>query len=212
MTPFVANLRHRLGRLAHSVDAVVSYLESRRRAQLVVAVVAALVAGILSASATGAALVARARWNDGVRVLVATTALSDDRVLSPGDVRVVFLPPALAPGDALAVLPLGARLRLDVAAGTAMTASLLMDADRIDAPPGWRVVAVGPNTVAPALRTGDTVDVVALDTVVATGAVVVETRDGTAVAVAVPADVAARTATSMHMGDATLVLASRGTG
>ena len=208
MSPFTAQLRHRLGRLTHSVDAAVEFLQSRRRAQVVVALVAALVAGLTSASATGAALAARARWSDGVAVLIAVAPLPTDRALRPGDVKLVHLPPALAPTDGLHRLPGGARLDIGVAAGTPITASLLAYAERIEAPPGWKVVAVATGTVAPALHAGDTVDVIALDTVVATGAIVVESRHGTAVAVAVTADVAARTATSMHAGDATLVLAS----
>lgn len=212
MSPFVADLRHRLDPLVRRMDAAVSFLESRRRAQLGVALVAALAAGLVTASTTGSALLARARWSDGVAVLVAAAPLPPDRALRPDDVRLVHLPPALAPSDGLHRLPPDARLGIGIAAGTPVTSSLLADSDRIDAPPGWRIVAVADGTVAPSLRAGDTVDVVALDTVVATGAVVVESREGTAVAVAVPPDVAARTATSMHTGDATLVLASARTG
>ena len=208
MSPTADGPRAVLTRLARRVDTLVSALEIERRAQVLVALGAALVAATIVATATGSTLTARARWNDGVPVLVASAPLGADRVLMPDDVTLVRLPPALAPADALAALPTGTRLAVDVAAGTPVTASLLADADRVDAPPGWRVVAVPAGTVTPPLQAGDTVDVIALDSVVATGAVVVESRDGSAVAVAVPFETAARTATAMHSGEASLVLAT----
>ncbi len=207
MSPTADGPRAVLARLARRVDALVSSLEVHRRAQFVAALGAAVTAAAVAATATGSALSARARWHDGVPVLLASTPLPADRLLSRDDVRLVHLPPALAPTDALAVLPAGARLAVDVSAGTPVTEAMLAGAYRVDAPPGWRVVAVPAGTVTPPLRAGDMVDVVALDAVVVTAAVVVESRDGTAVAVAVPFEAAARTATAMHSGEATLVLA-----
>lgn len=208
MFPSPASWRARVSRLATLCHRVVSALETRRRFQTTVVVVLALVAALTTAALAGAAVRSRENWSGSVAVLLAARALPSGHSLIVTDVRRASVPPALAPRDALAEIPPDARLAHAIAGGTIITTSLLAIGGRIDPPPGWRVVAVADSIVAPDLSPGDVVDVIALDAVVAAGAVVIETRDGVAYAIAVTPEDAARTATSMHAGDATLVLAT----
>lgn len=209
MSPLPARLRDANARLVGALDALVRLLERRRRARSVLAVLMASFSALVIGSLCASAAAAHHRWSAGTAVLVANGPVAAGVALDATNTRIITLPPALAPLDALAAPPPGSVMRIAVETGTPLTASLVDTGSSAPIPEGWRVVAVAEGTGAPALDAGDVVDIVSLDAIIAAGAVVVESRDRHAVSVAVsPTDVAV-VATAMHSGDASLVLARR---
>ena len=143
-------------------------------------------------------------------MIVAAGPLGAGESVTSENTRVIALPAALAPVDSLSAPPVGATVRLAVQEGTPLTSSMLVvDASTPAVPYGWRVVAMPVDVAAPAIVPGDMVDVVAMDAVVAAGALVISAGDDTiGPTIAVPQDVAASVATSAGTGEASLVLAS----
>ena len=197
---FLTSARDQARALAHRAG---SELVRTRRAQITLAAVVALLVSVVTGTVLTSARAHERRWAASVPVVVTVRDLPAGHRLDPGDTETVALPPALAPVDAVAELAMGDTVRIDVAARTPLTRSILRDATTGDGiPRGWRAVAMPSDIPTPRLQPGDAVDVVAGDRVVATGGIVASLAP---VTVAVPAEVAAIVAAAARTGDISLI-------
>lgn len=188
-------------------DTFAASLLRHRRLQLIVVIAISLTTGAITYSMNHAAQSAREKWVSGVRVLVTTSAVAKGGALSPANTRTVDLPEAAIADDALVRVSPGARTRLAIAANTALTRSLVDDANNsVPIPDGWRGVALPLDLVAPLVTVGDQVDVIANNQVVSSNALVVEASSTRGVTIAVPAKDAATVASASQTGDISLIL------
>lgn len=210
MNQFLLVLRNANSAISSALDRLVGALQVKRRAQTVAVIVAAAVAALLVLVLSVRASSAAHRWNAGATLVVASRDLESGERLSEDNTRTITLPVALAPADLLPSAPDGASIRLSLAGGTPITASMIdTSGTNVPVPDGWRVVAMPADVASPAVVPGDRVDVVSMDAVVAAGALVVSGGDDrTGPNIAVPQEVAAVVATAARTGDASLVRAS----
>lgn len=189
------------------LDAFVSLLLRHRRIQLIVVTAVSLATGAMTYSMNNAASSARERWVSGVEVLVTASDVSKGDIFNSTNTRVVDLPEAAIADDALVNVSPGTRARVSLAANTALTRSLVDDAnDSVPIPEGWRGVALPLDLVAPVLAVGNRVDVIANNQVVSTNALVVEATSTRGITIAVPANDAAIVASASQAGDVSLIL------
>jgi Flp pilus assembly protein CpaB len=184
------------------------------------ALVAALATGAGWFVASRAAALDRTRHRLGTArpVVVTTHAVATGDTLGPADVRVVAMPLAWAPPDALRSLPSGATVTAPMGSGEVITPARIGPAGRSPlaalVAADRRAVAVARGDNALPLRIGDHVDVVSAlaigeggePRVVARQAPVVHVDD-TTVVVAVTVDDEAEVAGASATGAATLTLA-----
>jgi len=179
----------------------ITRLERRRGSQIAVVVVISMGVGAFTTHLVRTAQSSRERWATEVPVLVAARTIEADDPIGPDAVDSAVLPRALAARDALSALPTGARLAVDVAAGTVITDSLLVK-DAVIVPESWRMVALPDDVDAPPLAVGQVVDVVAHGAVLAEGALVATLSP---ITVAVDPGTAPAVAAASRLGEVSLV-------
>jgi len=189
------------------IDRFISLLLRERRAQLIAVVVVSVLSGALISSIHSSAMSARRKWTSNVFVLVTTTNIARGEQLTTVNTRSIELPRAVLADDALTSIPRDARTRLALAANTPLTRSLV-DAGKnmLDIPDGWRGVALPADAIAPLVDTGDRVDVIARNEVIAQNCLVVESNESRGITIAVPVSEAAIVASAAQSGDVSLVV------
>lgn len=200
LAPF---LRAAAQQFSSLVNATISALQVKRRAQVVaVALLSLLVAFVLTATVRSTRILQH-QWSSQRTVLVTTNPIAAGEELTAFNTKRVDLPLAVLPVDAVTTIRLGDSSRIALQPQTAVTAAMVVPAeDTVQIPEGWRVVALPSDMPAPPLHLRDAVDVVAGDAVVAAGVIVASLSPLT---IAVPADVAPSVASVVHMGEASLV-------
>lgn len=195
--------------LGQTLNKLAGSLQTVRRAQTLAVLACSGLASLVLLSTFASARGARDKWDLTTRVVVTSRWVGAGEPLGAHNTRSIEIPSALLADDALAAVPAGASLRVDLAPNTALSDSMIVAAaGTVAVPDDWRVVAMGVDVTAPVLVPGDRVDVVSADKVLAAGAIVtVAATDAQGPAVAVPRDVAAVVATAARDGLASLVLA-----
>ena len=189
-------------RRARSLGArAITRLERRRGGQIAVVLVISVGVGAFTAHLVRSAQVSRQRWATDVPVLLAAETIAADDAIDEDEVNPAVLPLALVARDALSVLPTGARLAVDVEAGTVITDSLLVK-DAVVVPESWRTVALPDDVDAPPLAVGQVVDIVAHGAVLAEGALVATLSP---ITVAVDPGAAPAVAAAARLGEVSLV-------
>lgn len=210
MTPLRTFLRTANAQFISLVNATIRTLQRERRAQFFALVGSCLLVACIITYALQSARHHQRRWASNSFVLVASSAIAANETLTNNNTRRVELPLAVVADDALRTIPSGARLRIAMRAATPITASMVtIDGARIDIPDGWRGVALPADLIAPHVVSGDRVDVIAADQVIAPNALVIEVSPSQGITIAVPAESAAIVATAARTGDASIVLAGR---
>lgn len=210
MTPLRTFLRTANAQFISLVNATIRALQRERRAQFFALVGSCLLVACIITYALQSARHHQRRWASNSFVLVASSAIAANETLTNNNTRRVELPLAVVADDALRTIPSGARLRIAMRAATPITASMVtIDGARIDIPDGWRGVALPADLIAPHVVSGDRVDVIAADQVIAPNALVIEVSPSQGITIAVPAESAAIVATAARTGDASIVLAGR---
>ena len=182
---------------------IVTRLERERRWQLVLVLSVSVVCAALVVDAVVAVRGEKAAWTRDTSVLVLTRDVKKGDALTALNTRTQRIPGALAPADALADISAHITARVSMRANTPLSLSLIvLPADAVTVPAGWRVIALPPDLALPVVDPGDTVDVVVGDAVVAEGAVVVSLEP---FSVAVPVGVIARVAAAARVGEVTVV-------
>jgi hypothetical protein len=170
------------------------------------AVAAAAVACFVALSRQAAG--AKAAWGERRAVAVVDADLPAGHVVSAGDVRLVELPLAVVPADAVGEVPEGAVLGSAVYAGEILVARRLAPEGTgplaAQLAPGERAVTVGHGDGDLALRHGDHVELVT-DRPLATGRVLAVGE--ASVTVAVPADDVGTVAAALVQQQVVLALA-----
>lgn len=200
-------------RSAHSqfrqlTHVVIRVLHIERTAQLVsVLVVSCMIGGVVGITVQRTREEKR-RWVSHVEVLVTSRAITAGEAITAQNTVRIDIPEAIIADDAIAEIPSSATARISLGATTPLTLSLIATNDaRLPLPAGWRGVALPVDLITPTVRVGDTVDVVARDTVIADGALVVQADREMGITLAVPAERAAAVATAAQSGDISIVLA-----
>jgi Flp pilus assembly protein CpaB len=202
-------LRTALAQFTTLFNVLIRALQIQRRTQLIAVLVVSVVIGFLVARTVHSTRNTQQQWTSQTSVLVTSSNVAAGESLTKANTHRVALPLAIQPPDSLTEIPANARMRLALSSRTALTASMIIrDNARIQIPPGWRGVAMPADLVAPTVIAGDHVDVVAADTVIAAGALVIEVSPTNDITIAVPAESAAVVATASRNGDASLVLAT----
>jgi Flp pilus assembly protein CpaB len=202
-------LRTAIKQFTTILNVLIRALQIQRRAQLIAVLLVAILIGFLVARTVHSTRTSQHQWTSKVSILVTTNNVAAGESLTNANTHQVALPLAIQPPDALTEIPTNARMRLALSSRTALTASMIIrDNARIQIPSGWRGVAMPTDLVAPTVITGDHVDVVTADTVIAAGALVIEVSPTNGITIAVPAESAAVVATASRNGDASLVLAT----
>ena len=202
-------LRTALAQFTTLLNVLIRALQVQRRAQLIAVLVVSLVIGFLVARTVHSTRATHQQWASQVSILVTSSDVAAGESLTNANTHRVALPLAIQPPDALTEIPANARMRLALSSRTALTTSMIIrDNARIQIPSGWRGVAMPTDLVAPTVITGDHVDVVSADAVIAAGALVIEVSATNGITIAVPAESAAVVATASRNGDASLVLAT----
>ena len=202
-------LRTAIAQFTTILNVLVRALQIQRRAQLFAVLIISVVIGFLVARTVHSTRASQHQWASKVSILVTTSNVAAGESLTNANTHRVALPLAIQPPDALTEIPTNARMRLALSSRTALTASMIIrDNARIQIPSGWRGVAMPTDLVAPTVITGDHVDVVTADTVIAARALVIEVSPTNGITIAVPAESAAVVATASRNGDASLVLAT----
>ena len=210
MTPLRAFLRTANAQFITFVNAAIRALQRERRAQFLVLVCTCVLVAMAISSAMQSARHHQHQWASNTFVVVASSAIAANETLTNANTQRVELPLALVADDALRTIPVGARLRIALRTATAITASMItVDGSRIDIPDGWRGVELPADLIAPPVVSGDRVDVIAADQVIAANALVVEVSPGQGITIAVPVASAAIVATASRTGEAGIVLAGR---
>ena len=200
LAPF---LRAAAQQFSSLVNAIISALQVKRRAQVVAVALLSLVVATLLTSAVQSTRVHQQRWSSHRTVLVSTKPIAPGEELTALNTQRVDLPLAVLPVDAVALIHSGDTTRIALQPHTAVTEAMVVPAnDTVQIPEDWRVVALPNDMPAPPLHLRDAVDVVAGDAVVAAGVIVASLSPLT---IAVPADVAPSVASVVHMGEASLV-------
>lgn len=210
MTPLRTFLRTANAQFITLVNSTIRALQRERRAQFFALIGTCLLVACVITYAMQSARHHQRQWASNTFVLVASSTIAANETLTNDNTRRVELPLAVVADDALRTIPAGARLRIAMRAATPITASMItVDGARIDIPDGWRGVALPADLIAPQVVSGDRVDVIAADQVIAPNALVIEVSPSQGITIAVPADSAAIVATATRMGDAGIVLAGR---
>jgi Flp pilus assembly protein CpaB len=143
-------------------------------------------------------------------VLVSTRALRAGESLTLANTHQVDLPEAIIADDAIADIPTNATTRIGIAANTPLSLSLISSDDApLQLPEGWKGVALPIDLITPPVRVGDTVDVIARDVVIASGALVAQIDPARGITLAVPGEQAAMVATAAHLGEIGIVLSGK---
>lgn len=191
-------------------NATIRALQRERRAQLFALIGASLLVACIITYALQSARHHQHQWSSNTFILVTTSPIAANESITPANTRRVELPLAVVAADALRTIPTGARLRIALGASTPITMSMIaVDGSRIDIPDGWRGVALPADLIAPQVASGDRVDVIAADQVIAPNALVIEVSTEQGITIAVPAESAAVVATATRTGEAGIVLAGR---
>lgn len=202
LSPF---LRAAAQQLSSLVNATVSALQVKRRAQVVAITLLALFLAILVSSAVRSTRSLQRQWSSHRTVLVAARSIASGEEFTATNTQQLDLPVAVLPTDAVTAVQPGDTARIALQPHTAITSAMVQLANEtVKVPDGWRVVALPKDMPAPPLHLRDVVDVVAGDEVVAAGVLVTSLSPLT---IAVPAEVAATVASVVHMGEASLVAA-----
>lgn len=202
-------LRTAIAQFTTLLNVLIRALQIQRRAQLIAVLVVSILIGFLVARTVHSTRVTQQQWTSQTSILVTTNNVAAGESLTNANTHRVALPLAIQPPDALTEIPTNARMRLALSSRTALTSSMIIrDNARIQIPSGWRGVAMPTDLVAPTVITGDHVDVVSADAVIAAGALVIEVSTKNGITIAVPAESAAVVATASRNGDASLVLAT----
>ena len=202
-------LRTALAQFTTLLNALIRALQIQRRAQLIAVLVVSIVIGFFVARTVHSTRATQRQWTSQTSVLVTSRNLAAGESLTDANTHHVALPLAIQPQAALTKIPDNARTRIALSSRTALSTSMIIrDNARIQIPSGWRGVAMPTDLVAPTVITGDHVDVVTADTVIAAGALVIEVSPTNGITIAVPAESSAVVATASRNGDASLVLAT----
>lgn len=200
LAPF---LRAAAQQFSSLVNATISALQVKRRAQVVAVALLSLVVATILTSAVRSTRLHQQQWSSHRTVLVSTKPIAAGEKLTTLNTQRVDLPLAVLPIDAVASIQPGDTTRIALQPQTAVTEAMVVPAnDTVQIPEGWRVVALPSDMPAPPLHLRDAVDVVAGDAVIAAGVIVASLSPLT---IAVPADVAPSVASVVHMGEASLV-------
>jgi Flp pilus assembly protein CpaB len=188
-------------------------------ARLVVAVVLALVCGLVVLRTTGRAEAAVDRYGRQVTAWVVIRGIEPGDVIDHGDVAVERRPAAFVPRGAAAEDPTGRRVTQVLEAGEVVLEHRLAGGDRRGAaalvPEGWRAVAVPALEAVLPVEVGQRVDVLAavdpsgtgaVGTTVAEDGVVVHVADDGTVTVAVTPSQATRVIAALAGGLVALAL------
>ena len=191
-------------------NATIRALQRERRAQLFALIIASFIVASVITSALQSARHHQHQWSTNTFVLVTASPVATNELLTAANTRRIELPLATVAADALRSIPTGARLRIALGSSTPITSSMIsVDGRRIDIPDGWRGVALPADLIAPQVASGDRVDVIAADQVIAPNALVIEVSTEQGITIAVPAESAAVVATATRTGEAGIVLAGR---
>lgn len=200
LAPF---LRAAAQQFSSLVNATISALQVKRRAQVVAVALLSLVVATILSSAVRSTHLHQRQWSSHRTVLVAAAPIASGEEFTAVNTQQVDLPLAVLPVDAVMSLQPGDTARIALQPHTAVTEAMVIPAnDTVQIPEGWRVVALPTDMPAPPLHLRDAVDVVAGDAVIAAGVIVASLSPLT---IAVPADVAPTVASVVHMGEASLV-------
>ena len=192
------------------INATIRALQRERRAQFFALVGTCFLVACVVTYALQSARHHQRQWASNTFVLVASSSIAANETLTKKNTRLVEVPLAVVADDALRTIPTGARLRTALRTATPITASMIsVDGARIDLPDGWRGVALPADLIAPQVASGDRVDVIAADQVIAPNALVIEVSPSQGITIAVPAESAAVVATATRTGIAGIVLAGR---
>ena len=192
------------------VAVLIHMLHTKRTSQLVFVVSVSLIVGVITGVMSHQATREKRQWASQVSVLVSTRALRAGESLTLANTHQVDLPEAIIADDAIADIPANATTRIGVAANTPLSLSLISSDDaRLQLPEGWKGVALPVNLITPPVQVGDTVDVVARDVVIASGALVALIDPGLGITLAVPGEQAAMVATAAHSGEIGIVLSGK---
>lgn len=142
-------------------------LRRRPRLRRALAVGVAVLTGLVVQRTVADAETARQAWGRGAPVAIAVRDLQPGHVVGAGDIRMVSLPAAAAPAEALDRVPRGRVVRSLVLRGEVLHRRRLAPAGRGGPaallPPGTRAVAIPIDAGStPPLRRGDTVDLMAV--------------------------------------------------
>lgn len=187
--------------------------------RLVVAVVLALVCGLLVLRATGRAEAAVDRYGEHVTTWVVASRLEPGDVIGRDDIAAEARPRSFVPDGAVDQDPVGRLVGALLVPGDVVVEHRLGSGDRRGAaalvPEGWRAVAVPAIDAILPVEVGQRVDVLAaldpsgagaVGTVVAEDGVVVHVADDGTVTVAVPASRAGRVVAALSGGLVALAL------
>jgi len=192
------------------VAVVIQALHTKRTSQLFLAIGVSIVIGIVIGIIAKQTSTEKRQWASQVSVLVSTRALRAGESLTLANTHSVDLPEAIIADDAIADIPTNATTRIGIAANTPLSLSLISSDDApLQLPEGWKGVALPVDLITPPVHVGDTVDVVARDVVIASGALVAQIDPERGITLAVPGEQAAMVATAAHLGEIGIVLSSK---
>ncbi len=185
------------------VHRIIAALERKRKVQFVVAIALSIVCASVVAESITTARSQRKKWSSNVSVVVLTNNVTANERLTSDNTEIVALPTAIVATDALTALPARATTRVALTANTPLSQSLLFPtSESVDIPAGWRIIALPADASLPPLTVGDKVDLIAGETVIASGCIVYSTNP---YAMAVPQDSAPTVATAARIGDISVV-------
>lgn len=177
----------------------VSQLERERRSQIVVALLVSVVCAGVFAESVVTTRTQRNKWSTNASVVVATTDIAANELLTADNTQLVTLPLALIAADALREVPPHTRTRIALTANTPLTESLVVpSSESLAIPSGWRVIALPSDITTPALLPGDRVDIVIGTSVASPDCMVVSLSPLT---IALPADVIPTVTAASRVGE-----------
>ena len=210
MTPLRTFLRTANAQFISLINTTMRALQRERHAQFFAVVGSCFLVASVMTYAMQSARHHQRKWASDTFVLVAASSIAANETLTNANTKRIELPLAVVADDALRTIPVGARLRFAMRAATPITTSMItVDGARIDIPNGWRGVALPADLIAPQVVSGDRVDVIAADQVIAPNALVIEVSQTQGITIAVPVESAAIVATATRAGEAGIVLAGR---
>lgn len=200
LAPF---LRAAASQFSTLVNATISALQVKRKAQVVASVLMSLFITILVSRAVHSTRSQQQQWSSLRRVLVAINPIGVGEEFTDANTDLIDVPLAVSPTDALLAARPGDTARIALQPRTAITSAMVVPANEsVRIPDGWRVVALPNDMPAPPLTLNDAVDVVAGESVIAAGVIVASLNPLT---IAVPAETAPSVASVVHLGEASLV-------
>jgi hypothetical protein len=187
------------------VHRIVSLLERERRAQIIAVIALSVICTSVVAESVLATRTKRQKWASTVSVVVLTSDVAANSLLTSANTQQVTLPLAVISSDALSSLPNNTRTRVALTANTPLTQSLVIpSSDAIQIPSGWRVIALPQDITTPHLDPGDQVDVIIGESVVSPDSVVISLKP---LSIAVPAEVVPTVTAASRVGE--VFIASR---